>query len=197
MWALLTATLVPSLVGAQTDGVRRTFSLDSRYVVQTYSIDAVAGFGIDVLNLATLPVQLIDPSTRLRNAGQGVLLLVGSVILGESLGVAYHEYGHGTRSAAAGMKPRYGFGIISSQADFDERVFDSASQNTSTSTQRSLWQRRVNGKTELSGNLGDLVALVLKCVHRLEDEWPRVRVDNSPVKWRGDRSHALEPAVNQ
>ena len=116
MWALLTATLVPSLVGAQTDETRRTFSFDSRYVVRTYSNDAVSGFGVDVLNLSTLPTELIEPSTRLRNAGQGVLLLVGSTILGQAFSLAYHEYGHGTRAAAAGQKPRYGFGTISTDA---------------------------------------------------------------------------------
>ena len=71
---------------------------------ETYSNDAVSGFGVDVLNLSTLPTELIEPSTRLRNAGQGVLLLVGSTILGQAFSLAYHEYGHGTRAAAAGQK---------------------------------------------------------------------------------------------
>ncbi len=112
--------LEPVDVFAQTAEPVRTFSLDSRYFSQDYSNDAVARFGIDLLNLATLPAELIEPSNRLRNAGQGVLLLVGSTILGQAFGrLAYHEFGHGTRAAAAGWKPRYGFGTISSSADVD------------------------------------------------------------------------------
>ncbi|MCZ6456106.1 MAG: hypothetical protein O6650_02530, partial [Actinobacteria bacterium] len=119
LWGLLIFMLAPTSVGAQTDGTRRTFSFDSRYVVRTYSNDAVAGFGVDVLNLSTLPTQLIEPSTGLRNAGQGVLLLVGSTILGQAFSLAFHEYGHGTRAAAAGFEPRYGFGTISTDAQVD------------------------------------------------------------------------------
>ena len=104
-WAalMLAATLVftPGTLVGQTADILRTFSLDSRYVVRTYSNDAVTTFGIDVINLSTLPTQLIDPRSKLRNAGQGVLLIVGSTILGQAFGLAYHEYGHGTRAAAA------------------------------------------------------------------------------------------------
>jgi len=109
----------PATLAAQTQDPVRTFSFDSRYVAQTYSNDAVAGFGVDVLNLSTLSTQLIEPSTRLRNAAQGVLLLVGSTILGQAFSLAFHEYGHGTRAAAAGFEPRYGFGTISTDAQVD------------------------------------------------------------------------------
>ena len=95
----------------------RAFSIDSRYFGQTHSNDAVARFGIDALNLGTLPAELIDPSNRLRNAGQGVLSLVGSTIMGQAFQLAYHEYGHGTRVAAVGYRPLYGFGTISTDAD--------------------------------------------------------------------------------
>ena len=87
--------LAPTSVGAQTDGTRRTFSFDSRYAVRAYSNDAVARFGLDALNLTTVPAELIDPSNRLRNAGQGVLLLVGSTIMGQAFTLSYHEYGTG------------------------------------------------------------------------------------------------------
>ena len=139
MWALLTATLVPSLVGAQTDETRRTFSFDSRYVVRTYSNDAVSGFGVDVLNLSTLPTELIEPSTRLRNAGQGVLLLVGSTIMGQAFSLAYHEYGHGTRAAAAGQKPRYGFGTISTDAQVQAALQAPPERSLSTPVRHS-WE---------------------------------------------------------
>jgi len=105
--------LIPGVLAGQTADTHRSFSFDSRYVLQTYSNDAVAAFGIDVLNLSTLPTQLIVPSSKLRNAAQGVILIVGSTILGQAFGLAYHEYGHGTRAAAAGWRPRYGFGTIS------------------------------------------------------------------------------------
>ena len=117
LWGLLIFMLAPTSVGAQTDGTRRTFSFDSRYAVRAYSNDAVARFGLDALNLTTVPAELIDPSNRLRNAGQGVLLLVGSTIMGQAFTLSYHEYGHGTRVAAAGYRPLYGFGTISTDAD--------------------------------------------------------------------------------
>ncbi len=79
----------------------------------------MANFGIDVLNLATLPTRLIEPNTKLRNAGQGALLLVGSTVLGQAFQLAYHEFGHGTRTAAVGLRPRYGFGTLFTAADVE------------------------------------------------------------------------------
>ena len=120
-WAawVLTATLAlaPVAVAGQTADTVRTFSLDSRYVGRSYSNDAMAGFGIGLFNLATLPIQLIEPSSRLRNVGRGLLLLVESIFVGEAFLITYHEYGHGTRAAARGWRPRYGFGLILTDAD--------------------------------------------------------------------------------
>lgn len=111
--------LVSNAIPAQTASLARTFSLDSRIFGRTHSNDAVANFGIDVLNLATLPTRLIEPNTKLRNAGQGVLLLVGSTVLGQAFQLAYHEFGHGTRTAAVGLRPRYGFGTLYTAEDIE------------------------------------------------------------------------------
>ena len=109
--------LTPGTLTGQTPEPERTFSLDSRYLLNTYSNQAVAQFGIDMMSLTTLTTSLIEPSSKLRNAGQGLLLLVTSTVVGQAFTLAYHEYGHGTRAAAAGMKPRYGFGGVFTPAD--------------------------------------------------------------------------------
>ncbi len=76
---------------AQSLPSQRTLSFDSRYVIQGYSNKAVGQFGIELVNLATLPADLIiksDTTTtkgekiflfynshQLRNVGNGLLLI--------------------------------------------------------------------------------------------------------------------------
>ncbi len=109
---LMLGTLVLSRGSSSAQALRpmRSFSLDSRYFIQTYSNRAVGLFGIDMYNLATLPADLIGPGTKLRNFGQGLALLLVAAYLSDGISIAYHEYGHGTRLAAIGFRPLYAFG---------------------------------------------------------------------------------------
>jgi len=118
---------------AQSFKNNRTLSFDSRYFTQEYSNKAVGQFGIDLMNLATLPgdllmktnsnsikgenIFLFYDSKELRNVGRGLLTFIGSIFLSNSYGFAYHEYGHGTRAAAIGLKPYYGHGPIETEGD--------------------------------------------------------------------------------
>jgi hypothetical protein len=95
----------------------RSFSLDSRYFVQTHSNVAAGQFGVDMANLTTLTADLISPGSRLRDAGRGLSVLVTSFYLGEAFSLAYHEYGHGTRNAAVGFGSLYGFGTLRTAED--------------------------------------------------------------------------------
>jgi hypothetical protein len=113
---------------------QRTLSLDSRYVIPGYSNRAVGQFGIEIINLATLPADLIirsDSTTtkskkiflfydshQLRNVGNGLILFIGSAFLSNSFTFSYHEFGHGTRSAAVGLQTWYSHQVITSQADY-------------------------------------------------------------------------------
>ncbi len=118
---------------AQSLPSQRTLSFDSRYVIQGYSNKAVGQFGIELVNLATLPADLIirsDTTTtkgekiflfynshQLRNVGNGLLLFIGSAFLSNSFTFSYHEFGHSTRSAAVGLQVWYSHQVITSQAD--------------------------------------------------------------------------------
>lgn len=114
--ALVTIT---TSVHAQQPDYQRTLSLDSRYFLQSYSNSAIGRFGIEVLNLSTVPADLIGSGGTWRNIGRGAVLLVGSTILGQGFGVPFHEYGHGTRAAAVGLRPVYGFGRIRTAQDVE------------------------------------------------------------------------------
>jgi len=86
----------------------------------------VGQFGVELVNLATVPADLIvGPDTsstkgdkkflfydsrQLRNVANGLLLFIGSTFFSSSFTFAYHEYGHGTRAAAVGFKPFYATG---------------------------------------------------------------------------------------
>ena len=120
---------------AQSLTSQRTLSFDSRYIIQGYSNKAVGQFGIELVNLTTIPADLIiRPATsstkggkkflfydsrQLRNVANGLLLFAGSIFLSNSFTFAYHEYGHGTRVAAVGFKPFYGHGAIATDADLN------------------------------------------------------------------------------
>jgi len=133
LFILLSLALPYGTVFSQIITNQHTFSLDSRFVIQKYSNKAIGQFGIELVNLATLPADLIvkrDTTTtkgdkkflfydshQLRNVGNGLLLFIGSAFLSSSFTFAYHEYGHGTRAAAVGYKPYYGHGYIESDAD--------------------------------------------------------------------------------
>ena len=120
---------------AQSLTSQRTLSFDSRYIIQGYSNKAVGQFGIELVNLTTIPADLIirpDTSStkggkkflfydsrQLRNVANGLLLFAGSIFLSNSFTFAYHEYGHGTRVAAVGFKPFYGHGVIATDADLN------------------------------------------------------------------------------
>lgn len=120
-------------IPAQSDFTRHRFTLDSRYIFQGYSNQALGQFGIDLINLVTVPADLlIKPGTsnadddkkflfynsqELRNVGNGLLLFLGSGFLSTGYMFTYHEYGHGTRTAAIGYKPFYGHGSIETDAD--------------------------------------------------------------------------------
>ena len=91
---------------------QRTLSFDSRYIIQGYSSKAVGQLGIELVNLATIPADLIFrpdanstkgdkkflfyDSHQLRNIANGVLLFIGSTFLSQPFTFSYHEYGHGT-----------------------------------------------------------------------------------------------------
>ena len=115
----------------------QTLSFDSRYVIHGYSNQAVGQFGVELINLVTVPANVIvSPasdtnaagsnkkflfynSSQLRNVANGLLLFIGSAFLSSSFTFAYHEYGHGTRAAAVGFKPFYGHGSINTEADIN------------------------------------------------------------------------------
>ena len=101
---------------AQSLTSQRTLSFDSRYFIRTNSNRAVGQFGIDMVNLATLPADLIGPGSRLRNVGQGLVLLFTASYLTEGFSLAYHEYGHGTRNSAIGFRSLYAFGTAQNDA---------------------------------------------------------------------------------
>ncbi len=112
----------------------RTITLDSRYFIQGYSNRAVAQVGLELTEATTLIPQLIykpdsivskDLSEKKlfyskkqwRYVGRGLSQFVGSIFLLQPFQFAYHEYGHGTRTAAIGYKPFYGHGSVGSVDD--------------------------------------------------------------------------------
>lgn len=114
-----------SLAFAQPSHSRRTLSLDSRYFLQEYSNKAIGHFGIEMIQLGSLPTTLFFStdsvsendsgflfynSRQAKNFVEGLALLVGSSSLSLGFHLAYHELGHGTRFAAMGLKPLYGHG---------------------------------------------------------------------------------------
>jgi len=134
LFILLSLALPYGKVFSQIITNDRTFSFDSRFVIQKYSNKAIGQFGIELVNLATLPADLIiktDTTTvisekrflfydshQLRNVGNGLLLFIGSVFLSNSFTFSYHELGHGTRAAAVGLKSWYSHQVITSKADY-------------------------------------------------------------------------------
>lgn len=123
----VTATVFISFFLPAADSIsqtsQRTLSLDSRYFIHGYSNNVVGRFGIEMIQLGSLPASLIftsDSATdvsenaflfydsrQLRNVGEGLTLLLGSAFLATGFHHAFHEYGHGTRLAASGWKPIY------------------------------------------------------------------------------------------
>jgi hypothetical protein len=97
----------------------RTLSFDSRYVVRTYSNAAFAEFGIEFLELTSVAIDVVPAGNRFANIGRGLLAMVVPGIAGQAFGLSYHEFGHGTRAAAAGYRPRFGLGSISTEAEVE------------------------------------------------------------------------------
>lgn len=115
-----------AVLNAQAPREQRTLSLDSRYFVNGYSNKAIGRFGIETIHLGGLPASLIfDPDSaadddesvflfynarQLSYIGEGLTLLIGSTLFSRPFHLPFHEFGHGTRFAAVGLKPSYGHG---------------------------------------------------------------------------------------
>ncbi len=115
----------------------RSLTLDSRYFNPEYSNRAHGQFGIEIMSIGALPASLLLPIDTERsdrdgfplshswywnNFGNGVLTLIGSAFLSTSYQFSYHEFGHGTRAAAAGFRPHYGHGSIDTGDDIAEAI---------------------------------------------------------------------------
>ncbi len=109
---LATLTLSWGSLSAQELGPMRSFSLDSRYFIRTNSNRAMGQFGIEMVNLATLPADLIGRGSKLRNVGQGLVFLFTASYLTEGFSLTYHEFGHGSRNSAIGYRVQYAFGSV-------------------------------------------------------------------------------------
>ncbi len=122
-WYLLFLTVVVTF--AQPSPSSRSLSLDSRFFFNGYSNEAIGRFGIEMIHLGSLPASILFPhdatrrdtenvflwydAQQLRNVAESVVLLLGSGFFSVFVQIPFHEFGHGTRSAAAGLKPYYGF----------------------------------------------------------------------------------------
>lgn len=79
-----------------------------------------------MIHLGSLPASLVFPhdsarrdpekvflwydAHQLRNIGESIVLLIGSGFFSGFFQLPFHEFGHGTRFAAVGLKPYYAFG---------------------------------------------------------------------------------------
>ncbi len=129
-----------AVLTAQTLREQRTLSLDSRYFINGYSNKAIGRFGIEMIHLGGLPASLIfDPDSasdddektflfynarQLSYIGEGLILLVGSTFFSSPFQLSFHEFGHGTRFAAVGLKPSYGHGLPA-YAPREAKTYDS------------------------------------------------------------------------
>lgn len=109
----------PSALTAQ-DQLPRTLSFDTRYVFETYSNDAVAHFGIEALDLAVLPAEAITIGGSGGNLMRGILMLTSTGLLSRAYKLSFHEFGHGTRAAAWGFHPYFGYGRAPVDPDLTE-----------------------------------------------------------------------------
>ena len=99
---------------------QRVLSFDSRYALSTYSNDAFGRFGIEALDLAAYPAEAITLEGSGGNLLRGIALAVGTDFVARAYKLSYHEFGHGTRAAAAGFRPHFGFGAAPSDAEVSE-----------------------------------------------------------------------------
>ncbi len=109
----------PTFVGAQSTA-SRSLSFDTRYAIDTYSNAAFAGFGIEALDLAAAPAEAITLEGSGGNIARALVLAVGTDFVSRAYKLSYHEFGHGTRAAAAGFRPHFGYGEAPPPAELDE-----------------------------------------------------------------------------
>lgn len=109
----------PGALSAQA-AAPRALSFDTRYVVGTYSNEAWADFGLEALDLVTWPAEAITLQGGGGNLMRGILLVAGTDFLARTFKLSYHEFGHGTRAAAVGFRPFFGYGESPTRAELDE-----------------------------------------------------------------------------
>ena len=117
---LLTAVPAAAQSAAPDTSLPPRVTFDSRFVSDLYSSPAIERFGVELLDLAHWPVQRLLPPADSTGAGvvqwdgpgrrnllHGLTALAGGAFVGTAFTHAYHEFGHGSRVAAIGLRPWY------------------------------------------------------------------------------------------
>ncbi|MGD2044829.1 MAG: hypothetical protein PVH96_01295 [Gemmatimonadota bacterium] len=115
----------PSALVAQ-EQLPRSLSFDTRYVTQPYSNEAVAQFGIEILDLAVTPAELVTVGGSGGHLLRGILVMTSTGLLSRAYKLSFHEFGHGTRGAAWGFHPYFGYGGVPlnpNPAELDDDFF--------------------------------------------------------------------------